>query len=186
MTLRDWTDPRAGRHWKVWPTLVLGALVLFGGCGERGESVGPLPDEAFLAVVEYFQASPHIWVEPVFVVEDRLIDKGGRLSLLTDRPGSFRRAELSLQLRSRLIALGMEPCRVTDDIYCPERRGVSTSTLISVGDVLSRAGGGVTTWVVLISSSPDIPYAADVFSVKLTDGSEGWSVGAIKWVDSEP
>ena len=187
MTLRDWTDPRAGRHCKVRPTLVLGALVLFGGCEEQGERVEPLPDEAFLAVVEYFQASPHIWVEPVFVVEDRLIHKGGRLSLLIDRPGSFRRAELPSQLRSRLIALGMEPCRVTDDIYCPERRRVSTSTLISVGDVVSRAEGSVTTWVVLFTSSPDIlgRYAADVFTVQLTDGPEGWSVGAATVVFSE-
>jgi len=119
-------------------------------------------------------------VEPVFVVEDRLIDTGGRPSPRIFSPGSFRPIELSSQLRSRLIAMGVEPCRVGDDIRCPEARGVSASTLISVGDVVSRAEGSVTTWVVLFTSSPDLlgRYASDVFSVQLTDGAEGWSVAA--------
>ena len=34
MTLRDWTDPRDGRHWKVWLERVPPSVLAFGSEGD--------------------------------------------------------------------------------------------------------------------------------------------------------
>ena len=167
--------------------LVVGAMALLGGCHapERGAAEGGaiLPDAAFLTLLEYVQATRHVDVQPVFVLYDRMMADGWLRASL-DNPEIYVESYPSLELTARLSELGVETCRVTEQIICPEAHDASTAMVLIVADgatdteMLFRP----TLFTVRLGEGG---YSADGFEFEVSRARGEWSVRDMRRVFSE-